>query len=712
MIDNSVLLATGKPPEWLPGRSRFLGLDSRGLAVLMPLDVKSWGPRTLALETLERALVDREVTLATSEPLRVRHVDDLSDAAKRFYDKWKEHFLPLISGDERLALLEESGRARAITRLAAITCTHPNCVRRILYSVLRAGVSLRGLMQDLDLRGGPGKLQAKGTRRRGRKALPGGIRSEVSLPDVRGVLADAVEEHVIKNGDSIPAAFRKVIGTAFSDVTVKPNGTISVQEREEIHLPTVAQLRQVAKTHKATLQAKLKAAPAPRPGRAKDAIPGPGYIYEIDASGSRLELVSEFNLQQAIGPANVYAVLDVWSTVCVGGVLGVFNAGYVAAQRALFNAFTSKRELCARYDIPIQEDVWPCHHVPRKVFGDRGEIASEGAEALPDELNVAVLNAPAWTPQMKGTVERWFHTMKSGDIRRLVGYGRRPERGELDPRLRAALTRYDGMRVFLYLAIQYNHEPVPVEAIPPEMLAMGYEKIARITLWQWGMKHRVSGARIEAPGVIYTSLLRKTDAVIREDGLYVKRVRYMSPELRTSGLLLRASASGPIEVQATVDDYAGRTIWYRTTPDAPWLPATLADEKIAAYDGTFEEICDYYRHRDNVHARTDIASAAFSTTINKGLVSISSNAVARQGEPVSIARSKGRMRAARAVDAQAERREHGLQVLASYVNGTLDKTTSTPTHASNPAGKAEVPLANDRLALARDAFLVKGGSNT
>lgn len=711
MIDNSVLLPAGKSPDWLPGQARFLGLDSEGLAVLMPLDVKSWGPRRLALETLERALADREVTLATSEPMRIRHLDDLSVAARKFYDKWKEHFKPLISGDARLALLEESGRARIITKLAAVTCTHPNCIRRILYSVLRAGCSLRGLMQDLDKRGGPGKPQRKGTRRRGRKAMPGGIRSDVSLPDVRGVLADAVEEHVLKNGDSIPAALRKVIGTTFSDVHVEANGKISIKEREEIHLPTVAQLRQVAKTHKATQEAKLKTAPAPRPGRAKDAVPGPGYIYEIDATGSRLELVSEFDLQQAIGPGNAYAVLDVWSTVCVGGVLGVFNAGYEAAQRALFNAFTNKQELCARYDIGITADLWPCHHVSRKVFGDRGEIASEGAEALPSELNVAVLNAPAWTPQMKGTVERWFHTMKSGDIRRLVGYGRRPERGELDPRLRAALTRYDGMRVFLLLAIQYNYQPAPVSAIPPPMLAMGYEKIARITLWQWGMKHCVSGARIEAPGVIYTSLLRKTDAVIRDDGLYIKRVRYMSPELRTSGLLQRASASGPIEVQATVDDYAGRTIWYRSTPDAAWLPATLADQKIAVYDATFAEICEYYRHRDNVHARTEIASAALSTTINNGLITISNDAVKRQGEPVSIARSKGRMRAARAVDAQAERREHGVQVLASYVNGATSAPVPAPPHVGAPAQPIEPPVANDRLALARNAFLAKGGSN-
>lgn len=680
--------------------------------MLISLDRKSWGPRVLSMETLERALLDKEIVLATSELLRQRIYDDLSDAEKRFYNKWKEHVLPLISGDARLGLLEDAERARIITRLAATTNTHANVVRRVLYSVLRAGCSLRGIMPNLYLRGGPGKPQQKGTARRGRKPLPGGIRSQLALPEIRGVLEDAVDEYIVKNGDSVAVAFRKLIGSRFSSVNIEPNGTVAFMERPEAELPTVKQLRNVAKAHSVVHRATPEIAVPSRPGKAKDGIPGPGYLYEIDATGARLELVSEFDLQQAIGSANAYGVLDVWSTVCVGGVLGVFNAGYEAAQRALFNSFTKKRDLCARYDIDIPDDFWPCHHVPRKILGDRGEMVSAAAEALPVELNVVILNAAAYTPQMKGTIERWFHTLKTSELRRMIGYGRRPERGELDPRRRAALTRYDGMRIFLMLAIQYNYQPAPLEAIPPAMLEMGYEKIARITLWQWGMQHRVSGARIEDPGLIYTSLLRKTDAVIREDGLYVKGVRYLSPELRGSGLLQQAAASGAIAAQATVDDCAARTIWYRTALDAPWLPAVLADQKIAAYDATFAELSDYYRRRNNVHARTDIASAALSTHLDEGVISISRNAVVRQGESVSLVRSKGKMRSARRVDAESERREHGAAILASYVKKEpIEASAAVITHSEGPEDSTQ-SVVKDRLALARAAFLGKRGANT
>lgn len=679
MLDNTILQAVGKNPEWFPGRSRFLGLDSNGRAVLMSLDNEQRGPEVVSLEALQRAFSEGEIGEVQSEPFRL--LDDLSEAARKDYDLWHPHVAKILSDGGHATLLEFGERARVIKQLARAMDCHENTARRAIYGVMRAGCHLRGLYPDFHKRGGPGKPQKKGTKRRGRKALPGGIRSELALPDIRGLLEQGVANHIVKNKESVPKALREIIAESFTERTVAENGTIVDVERDESRLPTKSQIRYVAKHHTGKLLQQLKSAPAPRPGKAKDHIPGPGYLYEIDETGGRLELVSDFDLQQPIGTANAYGVLDVWSTACVGGVMGVFNAGYIAAQRALFNTFTSKRALFARYDYDLAEDIWPCHHVCRKLAGDRGEMVSDAAEALPAELNITLLTAAAYRPQMKGTIERWFHDLKSGDLRKLVGYGRRPERGELDPKLRAAMTRYDAMRVFIMLALKYNLMPAPVEAIPPAMIAMGYEKISRIVLWQWGMRNLISGARREDPGLIYTSLLRKVDATIREDGLYVQRVRYMSPELRISGLLQRAAASGSVSVQATLDDYAGRMIWYRTSPEAPWLPATLADERLAVYDATFQEYLDYYRKRGNVHERTAINSAVIDSSLGKAVVAVSNEAVARQGTPVNKGKGTGKVRSARSVNAEAERREHGQKVLESYIH---DKSTPTRRSVETP----------------------------
>ena len=667
MLDNTIFQAVGNNPEWFPGRSRFLGLDSKGSAVLMPLDNEQRGPVGVSIDALQRASSEGEIDEARSEPFRLLH--DLSEAAKKDYGLWHPHVAKILSDGGHTKLLDSGERARIIKQLARTMDCHENTARRAIYRVMRAGCHLRGLYPEFHKRGGPGKPQKPGTKRRGRKALPGGIRSELALPDIRGLLEQGVADHIVKNKESVPKALREIIAESFTERAVAENGTIVDVERNEARLPTKSQVRYVAKKHAGKQQQQLKSAQAPRPGRAKDHIPGPGYLYEIDATGGRLELVSDFDLQQPIGTANAYGVLDVWSTACVGGVMGVFNAGYVAAQRALFNTFTSKRALFARYDCDLAEDIWPCHHVCRKLAADRGEMVSDAAEALAEELNITLLTAAAYRPQMKGTIERWFHDLKSGDLRKLVGYGRRPERGQLDPKLRAAMTRYDAMRVFIMLALKYNLMPAPVEAIPPEMIALGYEKISRIALWQWGMRNLVSGARREDPGLIYTSLLKKVDATIREDGLYVQRVRYMSPELRTSGILQRAAASGSVSVQATMDDHAGRLIWYRTSPEAAWLPATLADERLAVYDATFQEYVDYYRKRGNVHERTAINSAVIDSSLGKAVVAVSNEAVARQVVPVNKGKGKGRVRGARSVNAEAERREHGQEVLESYFHG-------------------------------------------
>lgn len=703
MLDNTIFQSVGKSPDWFPGRSRFLGLDRSGRAVLMPLDNEQRGPLVVSIQTLQNSLQQGEIVEAASEPFRL--LTDLSEAARKDYDAWQPSVSKILEDGGCSKLLESGERARIIIQLARAMDCHENTARRAIYSVMRAGCHLRGLYPEFRKRGGPGRPQKKGTKRRGRKALPGGIRSELALPDIRGVLEQGVSDHIVKNKESVPKALREIIAESFTEKRVAQNGQVVDVERDESRLPTKSQLRHVAKQHAGRQLEKLRSAPAPRPGKAKDHIPGPGYLYEIDATGGRLELVSDFDLQQPIGSANAYGVLDVWSTACVGGVMGVFNAGYVAAQRALFNSFTSKRALFARYDYDLAEDIWPCHHVCRKLAGDRGEMVSDASEELASELNVTLLTAAAYRPQMKGTVERWFHDLKSGDLRKLVGYGRRPERGELDPKARAAMTRYDAMRVFLMLSLKYNLMPAPAEAIPPEMIAMGYEKISRIVLWQWGMRNLVSGARREDPGLIYTSLLKKVDATVREDGLYVQRVRYMSPELRASGLLQKASASGPLSVQATLDDYSGRMIWYRTSPETAWLPATLADDRLAVYDATFQEYVDHYRRRENVRERTAINSAVIDSTLGKAVIAVSNDALARQGAPTSKGKGKGKVRSARSVNAEAERREHGQDVLGSYFRDkpsvnkerddialSLDETVSATSRNVDSARQRELAM--------------------
>lgn len=713
LLENAIVEPVSDDVKWFPERAIYLGLDFAGRAVFMPLLTKTRGPQAVSMTDLENALADNVLRISSSVRPALRSPSDLSKRSKKEYDFWEPYFRELLSGERRDELLDETVRFNLIAKVANDADRPEISVRRMFYRVLRAGRHLYGLCNDFNKRGCAGKKQNPGTKKRGRKPKVGGIASNVPAHIFRGRIEDAVIDRVIGRKESIPGAYRKMLAESFSDKITEPNGKVRVEILPESECPTLRQFRSIAQDlmRKGVRKTRINPVKA-KHGTAKDGVLGPGYRYEIDATGGQLELVSEFNLEQSIGPANAYGLIDVWSTACVGGAMGVFNASYQAAQMALFNTFTSKKDLCERWGIDIEEEVWPCHHVPKFITSDRGELVSDASEALPSEFNTIMQVAPPYTPEAKGTIEGWFHGLKSGDIRKLVGFGKKMERMQRDPKMDAALTRYDAMKAFLLLAIKYNLQAAPARAIPPEMLQQGYERISRITLWQWGMRNLIPCARIEDPGFIFTSLLRKSDASIRENGLFVQGVRYMSPDLRTSGLLRRAAEYGAIAVQATIDDFHGNMIWYRQDLDAPWKPAYLADEKLKIYNATFEELVEYYRKVKLVNERSKVSGALQDLHIETSLVDLSENAVQRKKSSTGSSNTKKKgSRAARVPDSQNERREHGSAVLGSYVDSAKkSKPMNKQGRAeTKPDSAGQADISNSRLDLVKGLFLKKAG---
>src|SRR3546814_11439031 len=61
----------------------------------------------------------------------------------------------------------------------------------------------------------------------------------------------------------------------------------------------------------------------------------------------------------------------------VGFYVGWEGPSWMGALMALENAFTEKVSFCARYGKEIEPNEWPCHHIPRKLTADRGELISK-----------------------------------------------------------------------------------------------------------------------------------------------------------------------------------------------------------------------------------------------------------------------------------------------------------------------------------------------
>lgn len=176
----------------------------------------------------------------------------------------------------------------------------------------------------------------------------------------------------------------------------------------------------------------------PLTGTVRDNLRGPCHQFEIDSTVADIYLVNSYNRHMLIGRPIIYVVIDSYSGMIVGVYVGLEGPSWNGARQALFNAFTPKKEFCELNGVIIDDEAWPCHHLPHEVFADRAEMLSGGAEGLSSGLGVDIGIAPPYRPDWKSMVESRFNILnKLSGIRWLPGgvAARMKERGERDYRL-------------------------------------------------------------------------------------------------------------------------------------------------------------------------------------------------------------------------------------------------------------------------------------
>jgi len=98
---------------------------------------------------------------------------------------------------------------------------------------------------------------------------------------------------------------------------------------------------------------------SPSIGTSTAEVPGPGYLYQIDATIADVYLVSEQDRTEIIGRPTIYFVVDVFSRAIVGMYIGLENPSWVSAMEALGNAMADKVAYCAEHGVGITSDLWP-----------------------------------------------------------------------------------------------------------------------------------------------------------------------------------------------------------------------------------------------------------------------------------------------------------------------------------------------------------------
>ncbi|HFO0259253.1 TPA: transposase [Raoultella ornithinolytica] len=197
-------------------------------------------------------------------------------------------------------------------------------------------------------------------------------------------------------------------------------------------------------------------------GSATDNTTVPGSCFELDATVLDVHIVSSFNRQWVLGRPTLYLVVDKESRMIVGLHVSMEYASWRAGRQALVNSFSDKKQYCARFGIHINDEDWPCHHIPQKLLCDRGEFICQKPEEIVVPLIGNLSIAPPWRPDMKGIVERRFKILNDELIHNLMGTtkGRHYIRGDKDPRRDACFTLDEVTALLIEEVILHNNSIV------------------------------------------------------------------------------------------------------------------------------------------------------------------------------------------------------------------------------------------------------------
>jgi hypothetical protein len=280
---------------------------------------------------------------------------------------------------------------------------------------------------------------------------------------------------------------------------------------------------------------------------------GPGSVFQIDATVGDIYLVSALDPQRVIGRPIIYLVVDVFSRMVVGLSVTLEGPSWLGAMLALENAATQKVSLCARHDVAITPEEWPCAYLPEMLLADRGELEGNQSDNLVHALNVVVSNTAPYRADMKGIVEQCFRLSNDRVLATLPGSVREQRRGESDYRLEARLNVRQ-LTTLLIRGVLYHNQAHRLTDYPldRQMLVDGVEPYP-LDLWNWGIRNRIGHLRSLAPDFIRLSLLPQDKAIVTRRGIQFGGLQYTCPLATREGWYVKAGHSGRWSVRVSYD---------------------------------------------------------------------------------------------------------------------------------------------------------------
>lgn len=250
-------------------------------------------------------------------------------------------------------------------------------------------------------------------------------------------------------------------------------------------------------------------------------------IGMLDATICDIYLVDEAG--NLIGRPILTACIDAFSSLCCGYSLS-WEGGVYSLRGLMLNIVSDKVALCKTHGISIQKKQWNCDKLPATFVTDMGsEYKSETFEQIA-ELGVRVVNLPAYRPELKGTVEKFFDLLQGSYKPFLKGKGiiepDYRERGAHDYRKDACLTMADFEKIILRCIVHYNSKRI-IENFPytEAMIQEQVEPFAS-SIWEWGKNQPGANLVGVSEKQLILTLLPRTMGRFSRNGLRVNQMRY------------------------------------------------------------------------------------------------------------------------------------------------------------------------------------------
>ena len=140
---------------------------------------------------------------------------------------------------------------------------------------------------------------------------------------------------------------------------------------------------------------------------------GPGEVYEIDATGGRIHLVSTEEIPRLLGTPTIYIVIDRWSRFIVAIYVSLRPASFEEVRYPILISFTS-RERFKGLGVDVDDKRWPVGVMPATFCPDRGsEFVCKAMESsVVKELKIESTPLPPLTPDGKAIIERLNRELK------------------------------------------------------------------------------------------------------------------------------------------------------------------------------------------------------------------------------------------------------------------------------------------------------------